>query len=279
MEELRDEAKKIKRLCEDTIVKELNQINDLTDVSFEEHAGKLTISKKYENKNSAFVTSRFINDRIDPKFFHLEHVDTIKNISQTEHYLLKDAILEYDTGVSQLQYSDDGIPVISTGNINNFFIGDIEKYTISNIPKSKLLKQEDILITTYGATSIGKVDIYDKTTEATFDYTLFRGRFKDDYPAYYMCLILRTNLVQKQIKYSINSGGGTNYVNNSSLLEIKIPKVRAAVMSQINELLKESIRKIRLSEQLIQEAKQDVEDLIESNFDMSKLNETTTESR
>jgi restriction endonuclease S subunit len=144
---------------------------------------------------------------------------------------LKDTLKEYDTGVSQLKYSDRGIPVISTGNMNNNFIGDPEKYTISNIPNSKYLNEEDVLITTYGATSIGKVDIYDKTEVATFDYTLFRAKFGEEHPAYYMCLVLRTDLVQKQIKYSINSGGGTNFVNISSLLDIKIPKIKPQIMN------------------------------------------------
>ncbi|WP_066638092.1 restriction endonuclease subunit S [Desulfolucanica intricata] len=279
-EELREEAKRLKDECEDTIVRELKKSCGLDNISYKEHAGKLSVDKIYDKQKSTFVSSKLIGNRIDPKFYHAEHVDVIKQISNIEHYSLKDTLKEYDTGVSQLKYSDRGIPVISTGNMNNNFIGDPEKYTISNIPNSKYLNEEDVLITTYGATSIGKVDIYDKTEVATFDYTLFRAKFGEEHPAYYMCLVLRTDLVQKQIKYSINSGGGTNFVNISSLLDIKIPKIKPQIMNVLNELMKKSLNNIRLSQQLILQAKQDVEDLIEGNFEMSELNKDSgTESR
>jgi len=53
--------------------------------------------------------------------------------------------------------------------------------------------------------------------------------------------------------------------------EIEIPLIDIDIQLIIEEKIARYKNKINKSKQLIQEAKQDVEDLIEGNFDMSKI--------
>jgi hypothetical protein len=88
-EELREEAKRLKDECEDTIARELKKSCGLDNISYKEHAGKLSVDKIYDKSKSTFVSSKLIGNRIDPKFYHAEHVDVIKQISNIEHYSLE----------------------------------------------------------------------------------------------------------------------------------------------------------------------------------------------
>jgi hypothetical protein len=67
-------------------------------------------------------------------------------------------------------------------------------------------------------------------------------------------------------------------MSKDDLLDIDIPVVDEKIISEISELVVNEFNNLRRAKQLIQQAKQDVEDLIEGKFDMSKLKESAVES-
>ena len=79
---------------------------------------------------------------------------------------------------------------------------------------------------------------------------------------------------------SLTTGSVVPKVTAENLRKLLIPEIDYDLQFSIGELIRKSKSNIETSKQLIQQAKQDVEDLIEGNFDTSKLNDdTTTESR
>ncbi len=79
---------------------------------------------------------------------------------------------------------------------------------------------------------------------------------------------------------SLTTGSVVPKVTAENLRKLLIPEIDYDLQFSSGELIRKSKSNIETSKQLIQQAKQDVEDLIESNFDTSKLNDgTTTESR
>ena len=95
----------------------------------------------------------------------------------------------------------------------------------------------------------------------------------------YLYAIFSNELFNVQIdKYS--SGAIMSGVISSDFKKMLIPIIKnKLVVDKITNNIRNHFNKLSLSNSLIQEAKQDVEDLIEGNFDMSKLSDTTPESR
>lgn len=69
------------------------------------------------------------------------------------------------------------------------------------------------------------------------------------------------------------SGTNIRSLSKEDLLQIPIPIFEYKIIEKINDLVKDEYYSLRLAKQLIREAKQDVEDLIEGKFDESKISE------
>ena len=78
---------------------------------------------------------------------------------------------------------------------------------------------------------------------------------------------------------SLTTGSVVPKVTSENLKKLLIPIVKIEIQRKIGEKKREAGVLDCLSKHLINEARQDVEDLIEGNFNMEKLTETTIESR
>ena len=96
-----------------------------------------------------------------------------------------------------------------------------------------------------------------------------RMRLKDgvDVNAYYIDLI---QYFQILLKYSLYQSVQP-FISMEFLNEVMIPIIDKIDIEEISNLYKKSLNNLFYAKQLIQEAKKDVEDLIEGNFDMSKV--------
>jgi type I restriction enzyme S subunit len=95
------------------------------------------------------------------------------------------------------------------------------------------------------------------------------------YVYYLLCNELINDLIKREATGSAQKGLNQDFVS-----KIVIPIIDENKIYKLNELEELRCKNIYLSKKLTLEAKQDVEDLIEGKFDMSKLNnESSTESR
>lgn len=88
-------------------------------------------------------------------------------------------------------------------------------------------------------------------------------------------------LYLKKFNYwaSLTTGSVVPKVTSENLKRLLVPKIKYELQVNIGKLSRQAKANRATSVDLIQEAKQDVEDLIEGTFDTSLVNENTTESR
>lgn len=262
-EELREEAKRLKKEAEGIIYKELN-------------FGSLEDKLKIINNKYTWVGLHNLGIRIDSKYYN-EKVLRIKDYFN-KHYetiKLKECLQYCSRGKSFAESSEDGIILIKTKNLNNSFINYERNFVYEKeVNNNLILKEKDLIFASMGVGSLGKIDMYYPSEEkATIDGTLMLLRFKSDSklkPEYVM-EFLRTHIGQKLIYQNVVGSTGIISISVDDLINIDIPYIDDEKQEKISNFTNKYLTDIYASKRLIQEAKQDVEDLIEGNFDMSKV--------
>lgn len=262
-EELREEAKRLKKEAEGIIYKELN-------------FGSLEDKLKIINNKYTWVGLHNLGIRIDSKYYN-EKVLRIKDYFN-KHYetiKLKECLQYCSRGKSFAESSEDGIILIKTKNLNNSFINYERNFVYEKeVNNNLILKEKDLIFASMGVGSLGKIDMYYPSEEkATIDGTLMLLRFKSDSklkPEYVM-EFLRTHIGQKLIYQNVVGSTGIISISVDDLINIDIPYIDDEKQEKISNFTNKYLTDIYASKRLIQEAKQDVEDLIEGNFDMSKI--------
>jgi type I restriction enzyme S subunit len=219
-----------------------------------------------------------IVDRIDPNFYQKKYRTTIEKLGDNKvelGELVKISKRRYQTG--------DINKYIEISSINNSFgtIDEVEELRPEEIPTSAKhqVKEGDILVSLVRPTRKA-ISIVTKE----YDNAICTGGFavlqsKGKVPVEFLTAVLRTNFAGIQFeRYCTGSTYPT--INENDVVKIFIPQYSEKQINKITEKYRRIIESIYRSKKLIQEAKQDVEDLIEGKFDMSKLNnESSTESR
>ena len=112
----------------------------------------------------------------------------------------------------QPQYSETGIDVIKTVNLKDGFIDydnclKVSKEFFDANTKAQV-RRGDILISSTGFVSLGKVDIYDRDTPAVVDGHISILRLRDDYNPYFITYFLRSVFGKLQFeKWCTGSSG------------------------------------------------------------------------
>jgi type I restriction enzyme S subunit len=219
-----------------------------------------------------------IVDRIDPNFYQKKYRTTIEKLGDNKvelGELVKISKRRYQTG--------DINKYIEISSINNSFgtIDEVEELRPEEIPTSAKhqVKEGDILVSLVRPTRKA-ISIVTKE----YDNAICTGGFavlqsKGKVPVEFLTAVLRTNFAGIQFeRYCTGSTYPT--INENDVVKIFIPQYSEKQINKITEKYRRIIESIYRSKQLIQEAKQDVEDLIEGDFEMSELNNnSSTESR
>lgn len=219
-----------------------------------------------------------IVDRIDPNFYQKKYRTTIEKLGDNKvelGELVKISKRRYQTG--------DINKYIEISSINNSFgtIDEVEELRPEEIPTSAKhqVKEGDILVSLVRPTRKA-ISIVTKE----YDNAICTGGFavlqsKGKVPVEFLTAVLRTNFAGIQFeRYCTGSTYPT--INENDVVKIFIPQYSEKQINKITEKYRRIIESIYRSKKLIQEAKQDVEDLIEGKFDTSKLNnDSSTESR
>lgn len=262
-EELREEAKKLKEDIEEIFEEEL-ELSKIREVK-----------KDVEKQKNKWVRDEEIEERIDGEFYHprynfydkaLFNLDKIEN-----HFKISKERINKNY-VKEIRYID-------LSSINNLISPQL--MDIKDAPdRAKLkVKQGDVIISTLsGSKKIGIISYDLDGCICSTGFVVLRCTSSILTPEY-LYAIFSNELFNVQIdKYS--SGAIMSGVISSDFKKMLIPIIKnKLVVDKITNNIRNHFNKLSLSNSLIQEAKQDVEDLIEGNFDMSKLSVTTPESR
>jgi type I restriction enzyme S subunit len=259
-EELREEAKKLKKEAEEIINESLN-IKQL-DVLFE--GSKV----KFE-----WASAEILTDRIDANYYEQKYVETINHIKKfSKKYITLNSIIDsIYTGKKPIYY-EKGIEAyfVQSGNISSNFL-ELDNKEKVDLSKYNQILFGDLLIAKDGET-IGKIAINLTNETVIINEHTYCVRLKEEYKYYsaYIYYFLTNKYINPLIRREA-TGSAQKGLNFTFTENIIIPILEEDKIMNLYNLELRRCNNIYKSKQLIQEAKRDVEDLIEGNFDMSKV--------
>jgi len=207
------------------------------------------------------------NNRADADYYQVKYKKldstlsrfTVKKICQLSEPL--------ETGIYSSSYSDQGEYYIRGVDIKNGYISNDSLFqTNCLIPSYKTtVIENDILVTRVG--SIGVCGIVESDFKGSFysdnliRIRLLKSATSDINPSF-VNLLLNTTVGQMQmIRFS--RGSVQQRLNQTQLAEVPIPIIDKTIQNEIHELLVKHRKAQKESRQLLEQAKQRVEDLIE----------------
>jgi type I restriction enzyme S subunit len=261
-EEVREEAKRLREEAE----KILEELIDNEVIS--------QIFDKDKKTNYSWLNNQLMTDRLDADYYKKEYVDFDHYISSHSSKFIKLKTLaklskkkvafeNYDNYFLYLDISslDEG-----TG------IFEKNKTLVSDAPSraQKLVFTNNILVSTVRPNRKG-VGIVTKEFDSQVASTGFAVLDSSINP-YFLFLLLRTDLVTNQL-IRFTSGGLYPAISEEDILEVYLPIVDKEYQERLGSMVMKSTLNLLQAKNLIFEAKQDVEDLIEGKFDESKISE------
>ena len=263
-EELREEAKRLKKEAEEIIYKKLGNI----------------VLEDEKNYTANYIREEDIFERIDSeyykeKYFRLQKQLKSKGFSlKTLDELCDSNIFNgrtYKTTNKKRKYMNIGV-----GELGDWFIlANGDKYIDENINTNYLLDRYSIIWgnSAHLAKYIGeKVNINLETNSyvPTTEITCIKPNL-DKINPYYLFLYMKSNWGYYQVQRTVKGMTAHSYPEDVSKIIVPILDFSFEELNVMKSAVELGYRYTKESKQLIQEAKQDVEDLIEGNFDMSKV--------
>lgn len=264
-EELREEAKRLKKEAEEILNNELNVKELLIKID------------RYTEKHSWIMNSD-INDRMDALYYNPQKITIKKFYKNYNLQKLKD-LVDYKKGYafkSEDYCNNTSTFLLRVSDISN---NEVDMCNMLNLPdefyqeyKDFNLINGDIVMVVTGNTTGKSIVINNNKFKLLLNQNAIRMRIKEgiDISPYYIELILQSQYFQTLLKYSLYQSVQP-FISMEFLNDVVIPIIDKTKIENISNLYEKSLNNLFYAKQLIQEAKQDVEDLIEGNFDMSKV--------
>lgn len=257
-EELREEVKRLRKDA-DELIYNIIELQPLEEVN-----------NKYTFANANYIDC----ERLDSQYYSAKYIELEKRLNKRNIMKLEEIIVSSKYGASiSANYVEKGIHFIRGKNLNaneidntdivcldNSFQQDIGKCTV-NI--------RDILITRSG--TVGITAVVDESCNGfAFGSFMIKLIVKEEWNPYYIAAFLNSFWGSWQIN-RLKNGAVQQNINLQEIGRIVLPKISIDNQNKVEEIIKLYINKKRQVSQLIKEAKQDIEDLLEGNFDMSKI--------
>ena len=274
-EDLRLKVKKLKNEAEMLLIDELsrnktNQFNKKKEYTF--------INNK---PNILYVSEPLVdNSRIEATFYKRDDLELDSKLIHYEYGFkpLKELCTKITDGTHKTpNYIEAGVTFISSKNILDDEI-DFEnvKYISmeehQEISKRSNVEAGDILFTKVGRIGYAKV-VPNKDNNFSIFVSVSLLKLKKEIDPYYVEMFLNSNYGRSQ-SFRLCKGSNQPDFHLEDIGELKIPILPIDIQKKIGDKIR-MIEEIKnLEKSLIKESKQDIEDLIEGNFDMSKIKET-----
>jgi restriction endonuclease S subunit len=259
-EELREEAKGLKEEAEEIINESLN-------------FKQLDLLYKGSKVKFKWISTNVLTDRIDGNYYEQKYVETINHIKRnSKKYITLNSIIDSIYTGKKPIYDEKGTEAyfVQSGNISSNFL-EIDNKEKVDLSKYNQVLFGDLLIAKDGET-IGKIAINLTNEIIIINEHTYCVRLKEKYKYYsaYIYYLLINDYINPLIRREA-TGSAQKGLNFSFAENIIIPILEEDIIMNLYNLELRRCNNIYKSKQLILEAKQDVEDLIEGNFDMSKV--------
>lgn len=261
-EELREEAKRLKKEAEELLINNIG-------------IDKENINKQPDSKY-VWVGDKYIYDRLDCQYYNTLYEEIETRLMKNKCKNLIDLCEEYsitvpystDFGVK----SDENIyPMYRVKNIDEYLTNMDDLLYINNKfydnNEKCRVDKNDILLSRVG--SIGRASIYLNSEKATMGQNVTRIKLKNTINKYYFLCYINSHISRLLMKRETNAGLQPNLTNENIKL-LKVPILNKNIQDEIGNKILQFINNVSNSKQLIEEAKQDVENLIEGNFSVKE---------
>jgi type I restriction enzyme S subunit len=265
-EKLREEAKRLKKEAEDKLITTLKfyEINEILN--------------KYNGKHNWIshdeCTARLDADYYKSSYSKIEKFYSKEKISLTN---LEELVSCIYTGMTPPEECiceiQQPIKFLRVDNIkdNGLDFEDVLYIRGDLCKKMRLVKHRSVLVSIAG--TIGNAAVVN-VGNCTTNQNIAAIEVNNKINPYYLSSFLNCFL-GKLFLDRVSTQATVKYINNEFLRSIKIPQIDMTIQIDIENIISKVTRLFDNSRQLIAEAKQDVEDLIEGMFDESKINGET----
>ena len=209
--------------------------------------------------------------RLDSEYYRPEYLESEQVLSNFEIYKLKEIAKKIDVGfvgTMKRYYCENGVPLIQTQNIKEYFLNMNDFIQITPEFHAKLLKSQihkgDLLIARSG--SYGKTSIYlENEIVNSSDIIIIKIDENIINPFYVLAFLNSKNGSAQLIRFS--SGGLQGHVNLTILEDFKVPKINIEFQNNIASIVLKSYELIKLSQSLYTQA----QEMLERELGLDKL--------
>ncbi len=245
------ESNKIYSQAENLLLEELGLKN------FESEDGLWNIVKLFDIKKA---------NRIDAEYFQSKYEKLISKIKNQNSKTLEDFVKEYSTGFpfKSENYQEQGVPLIRINNIRKGFIDLSDSAYLSE--KDYLLSPKDtanfgdIVLSMSGTIGMTAI-IPDDITKCSINQRILRITSKD-IDKNYLALLLNSIIGLYQLE-RIGTGGVQTNISYKDIRKILIPSLPKPIQQKIADLVQKSHEARKKAKELLEQAKQKVEETIE----------------
>jgi type I restriction enzyme, S subunit len=196
--------------------------------------------------------------------FYLPHVDAYLEHLSARMELWAIGSLGDVTNGEPVQYSDEGtVPIVRSGDLVD--LDDDDRFLRAAQGQSVfVLEKGDVLISSIGFGSIGKVQVFDKpgTYGTVSEVTVIRQKKLDPY---FLAAFLRSKPGQVQIERWITGATGQLHLYPRDVKRIMVPLGDTGLQQSMRQAAEDARRTRRKAGELLEAAKRAVEMAIEQN--------------
>jgi len=212
--------------------------------------------KSYEVNFSEVIGSH----RTDAQCYKPEYIDYEKFLRKKGNYnYLRDVLNSSIKGKQTTTTKDGDLEYVSIKDIKEIEVFSNE-YCKSSA-RLRVAQKEDLLLAITGAT-IGKVGIVTRSNYIAYSGDLLSLKVNNKIDPYYLLTVISSPIGQSQCKRWI-TGSTNGHLSPLDVNKFVIPRISEELEHQISNLIQSSIKASRESEELLEKAKKQVEDLIE----------------
>jgi|SRR3989344_192392 len=247
-----ENSKKFYSQAENLLLEELG----LKDFKEEESLFSITNLSDVKNAN-----------RIDAEYFQSKYEKLISKIKNKNAKNLESFVKEYSTGFpfKSENYQEEGIPLIRINNIKKGFLDLNDAACLSEkdfaLSPKDIAKPGDIVLSMSGTIGMSAV-IPDDIRKSSINQRILRITPKN-IDKDYLTLLLNSIIGSYQLQ-RIGTGGVQTNISYKDIKNILMPELPKNIQEKIADLVKKSHQSRKKAKELLEEAKQKVEKLIEN---------------